>query len=96
MRIDSDRMRVPRRDVLPERLAPKPVANGTDAAVCKLSGLIAEADWNNWGIAFDAFGADQRLSGFDWPVWLPAGSYHRVKGLVADFVRGNTAARFTV
>ncbi len=101
----ADPMRVRRRDFLPERLAPEPVARGTDAAVCKLASLIAEADWNNWGIAFDAFGGDRPMFRSDWPVWLPEGSYHRVKELVADFVRGrreaerakifgDTAARF--
>jgi L-fuconolactonase len=64
---------------------------------CKLSGLITEADWDNWnaellepylGIAFDAFGADRLMFGSDWPVCLLAGSYDRVKGLVEDFVRG--------
>jgi L-fuconolactonase len=81
---------------------------------CKLSGLITEADWNHWDaellepyleIALDAFGADRLMFGSDWPVCLLAGSYDRVKGLVADFVRGwpeaeqskifgETAARF--
>jgi L-fuconolactonase len=47
------------------------------------------------------------MFGSDGPVWLPAGSYDRVRGLAADFVRGRpgveqsrifgeTAARFTV
>jgi len=81
---------------------------------CKLSGLITEADWNHWNaellepylaIALDAFGADRLMFGSDWPVCLLAGSYDRVKGVVADFVRGmpeaeqlkifgETAARF--
>jgi L-fuconolactonase len=64
---------------------------------CKLSGLIVEADWNNWDaellapyleITFDAFGADRQMFGSDWPVCLLAGSYDRVKALVADFVQG--------
>jgi hypothetical protein len=73
---------------------------------CKLSGLITKADWNDWnaelcepypGIWFDeygsdAFGADRPMFGSDWPVCLPAGSYDRVKGLVADFVRGRPQA----
>jgi L-fuconolactonase len=59
------------------------------------------------GIAFDAFGADRLMFGSEWPVCLPARSYDRVKGLVADFVRGRPqperskifgeiAARFSV
>ncbi len=68
---------------------------------CKLSGLITEADWSNWNaellqpyleIAFDAFGADRLMFGSDWPVCLLAGSYHRVKRLVADFLRDRPAA----
>lgn len=68
---------------------------------CKLSGLITEADWDNWNlelldpylaIAFDAFGADRLLFGSDWPVCVLAGSYHRVKRLVTDFLRGRPAA----
>jgi L-fuconolactonase len=64
---------------------------------CKFSGLITEADWDNWNaellepyleITFDAFGADRLMFGSDWPVCLLAGSYDRVKGLVEDFVRG--------
>lgn len=63
---------------------------------CKLSGLITEADWNDWDaellapyleITFDAFGADRLMFGSDWPVCLLAGSYDRVMALVADFVQ---------
>jgi L-fuconolactonase len=61
-----------------------------------LSGLITEAGWNDWNaellapyleITFDAFGADRLMFGSDWPVCLLAGSYDRVKALVADFVQ---------
>jgi len=87
----ADRMRVPQRAI------------DATAAVqaCELSGLITEADWNHWtpelfepylGIAFDAFGSDRLTFGSDWPVCLLAGSYHRVKGLVADFVGGRPEA----
>ena len=87
----ADRMRAPQR------------ASDATAAVeaCALSGLIAEADWNHWtpelfepypGIAFDAFGADRLMFGSECPVCLLAGSYHRVKGLVADFARGRPEA----
>jgi L-fuconolactonase len=46
---------------------------------CKISGLITEADWNNWdaellapylAITFDAFGADRVMFGSDWPVFI--------------------------
>ena len=58
---------------------------------CKISGLITEADWQNWSeqdiapyldIVFDAFGADRLMFGSDWPVCLLAGSYSRVFELI--------------
>ena len=64
--------------------------------MCKLSGLITEADWNGWSaaqfepyleIALDAFGPDRLMFGSDWPVCLLAGSYTQVKTLVEDFLR---------
>jgi L-fuconolactonase len=52
--------------------------------VCKISGLITEADWANWvpdevlwyaRIAAEAFGPDRILYGSDWPVSEVAGGY---------------------
>jgi L-fuconolactonase len=69
---------------------------------CKLSGLIADADWNNWStellepylrIAFDAFGAARLMFGSDWPVCLLAASYDRVKELAADFAAARKRSR---
>ena len=54
---------------------------------CKLSGLIAEADWQHWKpadlkpyvqTALEAFGADRCMFGTDWPVCELAGSYEQV------------------
>jgi L-fuconolactonase len=68
--------------------------------MCKLSGLITEADWKRWSaaqfapyleIAFDAFGPDRLMFGSDWPVCLLAGSYTQVRTLVADFLRARPA-----
>src|SRR6185312_1536337 len=68
---------------------------------CKLSGLITEADWNNWtadvfgpylDVVFDAFGADRLLFGSDWPVCLLAGSYDRVHQLIAGYLNSKPAA----
>lgn len=51
---------------------------------CKVSGLITEADWNNWNeqeifncldVAFEHFGVGRLLFGSDWPVMLLAGNY---------------------
>ena len=63
---------------------------------CKLSGLITEADWQSWcesdfkpylDVVFDAFGPDRLMFGSDWPVCLLAGTYGRVKQLVAGYIR---------
>jgi L-fuconolactonase len=62
---------------------------------CKLSGLVTEADWNNWtedqlrpylDAAFEYFGPDRLMIGSDWPVCTLAGNYARVMGVVADYV----------
>ena len=54
---------------------------------CKLSGMITEADWQNWKpadlkpyvqTALDAFGPDRLMYGSDWPVCVLAGSYRQV------------------
>ncbi len=55
-----------------------------DNTVCKLSGIITEADWHTWSQAdvrpyldfvINQFGADRCLFGSDWPVCLLAGRY---------------------
>ena len=60
---------------------------------CKLSGLVTEADWNNWSrddfrgvldVALTAFGPDRLLFGSDWPVCLLAANYSEVVGIVSD------------
>jgi L-fuconolactonase len=61
---------------------------------CKVSGLLTEADWQNWhrddfkaylDIVFEAFGADRILYGSDWPVCLLAATYQQVKDILADY-----------
>jgi L-fuconolactonase len=63
---------------------------------CKLSGLVTEADWQQWAqeqihpyldVAFDAFGSDRLMIGSDWPVCLVAATYGRVVGVVKDYIR---------
>jgi L-fuconolactonase len=63
---------------------------------CKVSGLVTEADWHNWELSdftpyldgvFEAFGPDRIMFGSDWPVCLLAGTYERVKAILADYVR---------
>lgn len=54
--------------------------------MCKLSGLITEADHQNWKLehlipyvehVVEVFGADSIMYGSDWPVCLLAGSYRQ-------------------
>ncbi|MGY5012936.1 amidohydrolase family protein [Streptomyces sp. 900105755] len=55
--------------------------------VCKLSGMVTEADPASWTVddlrpyadtALDAFGPDRLMFGSDWPVCVLAGSYGEV------------------
>jgi L-fuconolactonase len=77
---------------------------------CKVSGLVTEADWQNWkpsqftrylDLVFEVFGTSRLMFGSDWPVCLLAASYSQVYQLVADYcasdrdkVFGETAAQF--
>ena len=54
--------------------------------MCKLSGLVTEADWSKWtldelrpylDVALEAFGPQRLMVGSDWPVCLLASSYQR-------------------
>ncbi|MHA6765375.1 amidohydrolase family protein [Streptacidiphilus sp. PAMC 29251] len=54
--------------------------------VCKLSGLLTEADWAHWTLAdlrpytdtaLDAFGPDRLMFGSDWPVSTLAAGYQQ-------------------
>lgn len=55
--------------------------------LCKLSGMITEAHWQNWtpadlqpyvDVALDAFGPQRLMFGSDWPVCELAGTYQQV------------------
>ena len=68
---------------------------------CKLSGLVTEADWQHWhaddfrpyfDVVFEAFGPDRLMFGSDWPVCLLAGTYRKVKQVVAEYTRHFTEA----
>src|SRR5438270_4293676 len=67
--------------------------------LCKLSGLVTEADWRNWrreqivpllDVALESFGPDRLMIGSDWPVCLMAASYARAVGLVKDYLLSQT------
>src|SRR5262249_4323820 len=60
---------------------------------CKLSGLVTEADRDNWAkedfipyldVAFEWFGAARLMIGSDWPVCTVAGGYFSVVGVVGE------------
>jgi len=68
--------------------------------LCKLSGLVTEADWQNWeekditpylDVAFEAFGASRLMIGSDWPVCLVASSYSRALDVVRNYLHGQPA-----
>jgi L-fuconolactonase len=62
---------------------------------CKLSGLVTEADWQNWkpedftlylDVAMECFGSDRLMIGSDWPVCTVAASYSRAMGAVIQYL----------
>ncbi|TKB99215.1 amidohydrolase family protein [Pedobacter cryophilus] len=68
---------------------------------CKVSGLITEADWQNWkyedflpylDIVFEVFGANRLLFGSDWPVCNVAGAYQKMISIVQQYTSSLTKA----
>jgi L-fuconolactonase len=64
--------------------------------LCKLSGLVTEADWQGWkpeqitpylDIAFEAFGSERLMIGSDWPVCLVAATYTSAMSVVKEWLR---------
>jgi L-fuconolactonase len=60
---------------------------------CKISGMVTEADWDNWSngdfrpyidTVVNAFGTSRLLIGSDWPVCTLAGKYGEVMELVLE------------
>ncbi|MET7683216.1 amidohydrolase family protein [Streptomyces sp. NPDC005423] len=75
--------------------------------VCKLSGLVTEADWRSWTtaglrpyaeVALDAFGPHRSMFGSDWPVCTLAATYRQVldtaQELTAHLTRDERAEVF--
>ncbi len=63
---------------------------------CKVSGMVTEADQENWKVedlrpyfekVLEIFGPSRLLFGSDWPVCLLAGSYYRVQELVTELLK---------
>ena len=66
---------------------------------CKISGMVTEADWNDWrpgdftaciDTVVETFGTNRIMYGSDWPVCLVASSYRNMFAIVQDYF-----ARFT-
>jgi L-fucono-1,5-lactonase len=65
--------------------------------VCKVSGLVTEANWHAWKaddfrpyleVVFEAFGPERLMFGSDWPVCTLAASYVQVYELVDRYTQG--------
>ncbi len=66
--------------------------------VCKISGLLIDADWERWTLeevlwfarmAAKAFGVSRIMFGSDWPVCEAAGGYGKWREVVAALTREN-------
>ncbi|RFZ95639.1 amidohydrolase [Mucilaginibacter conchicola] len=62
---------------------------------CKISGMVTEADWQNWqpkdftpylDVVFNAFGAKRVMYGSDWPVCNVAGGYQKAYNIAEGYV----------
>ena len=63
--------------------------------MCKVSGMVTEAEWDDWtpatfapylDVVFEAFGADRIMIGSDWPVCRVAGNYQDTMNVVIDYI----------
>jgi L-fuconolactonase len=61
---------------------------------CKVSGMVTEADWQNWQpadfnnyleVVTDSFGTSRLMYGSDWPVCKVAADYEQVVNIVKDY-----------
>lgn len=68
---------------------------------CKLSGMVTEADWQDWQprdlapyveTALEAFGPARLMFGSDWPVCELAGSYRRVLAALKEQIASLSAS----
>ena len=69
--------------------------------LCKLSGMVTEADWQGWKradftpyleVALETFGPKRLMIGSDWPVCTLAAGYPDTIGIVRDFLAPLAAA----
>jgi L-fuconolactonase len=63
--------------------------------MCKLSGMVTEADFNAWTVedlrpyaetVLEAFGPERLIFGSDWPVCTVAASYAQWAGTVRELI----------
>ena len=101
--------RFPRQRFVLDHLAKPPIKSGNidfwaqgiqrlaafPNVLCKLSGLVTEADWKHWkpehiipflDVAFESFGADRLMIGSDWPVCLVAAPYTQAVEVVTNYL----------
>lgn len=66
----------------------------SENTVCKLSGMVTEADWKNWkqsdfspylDVVVEAFGTHRLMFGSDWPVCKVAAAYEQVLDIVESY-----------
>ncbi|MGP3966237.1 amidohydrolase family protein [Streptomyces sp. 6N223] len=107
--------RLPQLTFVLDHLAKPPIAAGDIGAwakdiarlaalpntVCKLSGMVTEADWQAWtsddlrpyaDTVIDAFGPERVMFGSDWPVCRLAATYAEVMAAARDLTERLTAA----
>ena len=62
---------------------------------CKISGMVTEADWNNWDqkqfeaymyVVLNAFGSKRVMIGSDWPVCTLGGNYAEIMDIPSQFL----------
>lgn len=68
-----------------------------DNVYCKVSGMVTEAEWNNWNeedftwcldVVTEVFGINRLMFGSDWPVSLLAASYAEAANIVHRWYSG--------
>jgi L-fuconolactonase len=68
--------------------------------MCKVSGMVTEADWKNWkrddflpylDTVFNAFGTNRIMFGSDWPVCTVAGFYKETYEILDNFTQQLTS-----
>ena len=100
---------VPRQRFVLDHLAKPPIKDGSlqpwargveelaafPNVMCKLSGMVTEADWQHWkpehmapylDVAFKCFGPERLMIGSDWPVCSVAAPYSRAMSVVKDYL----------